>query len=498
MLWLKSTVAVAAILVATAGLPRHAPAQEADATDLEALLDAERPDAGDLETSLGADAFDAEPLLAADALDEIVAPVALYPDALLAQVLVAATYPLQVVKAGRLLEESEGLSDDELTEHIAAQDWDPSILVLLSGFPTVVERMADDLDWTEALGNAMLVQDDDVLAAVQRMREQALDTGYLTSNAAQVVEEDDEQIYIRPADPEVVYVPNYDPALAFTSAPTASPYIAPPRSGFANPLVAGAIAFGATLLVQELFADDDSDDGWDDYWDDRRPIDWRDRQFYPRPHGHWQRDRDDYAWSRERDAYWDRRRDTWRYDEVARERHARHRRDAIAWIDHPSAAPARLGTLRQAALAHEAHAERARALRRAAAREQAADRARPPAAAKEPASVAARKRQAERVRAAAEERRQQDADRTRSAARRAEQARAQREPEKAGVPARERDTGGPLRAGAAEGSSGCTRTERAEGPGRAGATEGPSCCPRAGRAEGTGRAGATEGPSRCA
>ena len=368
--------------------------------------------------------------------------------------------------------------------------------MLLSGFPTVVERMADDLDWTEALGNAMLVQDDDVLAAVQRMREQALDTGYLTSNAAQVVEEDDEQIYIRPADPEVVYVPNYDPALAFTSAPTASPYIAPPQSGFANPLVAGAIAFGATLLVQELFADDDSDDGWDDYWDDRRPIDWRDRQFYPRPHGHWQRDRDDYAWSRERDAYWDRRRDTWRYDEVARERHARHRRDAIAWIDHPSAAPARLGTLRQAALAHEAHAERARAH---------APRRRPRAGSRPRAAAG-------RGEGACERRRPQAAGGT-GPCRRRRAPTAGRRPHPCRRPTRRAGTrsagtregrrsrprtrtGGPLRAGAAEGSNGCTRTERAEG--RAGATEDPSRCPRAGRAEGTGRAGATEGPRRCA
>ena len=475
MLWFKSTVALAAILVATADLPRHAlgPRGRRGRSRGADRRAATRP----REISRrpwSADGFDAEPLLAAEALDAIVAPVALYPDALLAQVLVAATYPLQVVKAGRLLEESEGLSDDELTERISAEDWDPSILVLLSGFPTVVERMADDLDWTEALGNAMLAQDDDVLAAVQRMREQALDTGYLTSNAAQVVEEDDAQIYIRPADPEVVYVPNYDPAMAFTSAPTASPYIAPPRSGFANPLVAGAIAFGAALLIQELFADDDSDDGWDDYWEDRRPIDWRDRQFYPRPHGHWRGDRDDYAWSRERDAYWDHRRDSWRYDEAARERHARHRRDAIAWIDHPSAAPVRLGTLRQAALAHEADAERALAQRRAAAREQAADRARPPAAAKERVSAAARKRQAERARAAAEERRQQDADRTRAAARResrhalsgnqrrpafppANATNRRPAPRRSGgrlerLPANER-AGGPRRAGAAEGSS---------------------------------------------
>ena len=498
MRWFKSTVALAAILVATAGLPRHALAQEADATDLEALIDAQRPDANDPETSPGVDAYNAEPLLAAEALDEIVAPVALYPDALLAQVLVAATYPLQVVKAGRLLEESEGISDDELTEHIAAQDWDPSILVLLSGFPTVVERMADDLDWTEALGNAMLVQDDDVLAAVQRMREQALDTGYLTSNAAQVVEEDDDQIYIRPADPEVVYVPNYDPALAFTSAPTASPYIAPPRSGFANPLVAGAIAFGATLLVQELFADDDSDDGWDDYWDDRRPIDWRDRAVLSAP-----------AWPL---AAGPRR---LRLEPRARRllgpppRHLALRRGCPRTSRPPPPRRDRLDRppVGRPGSPRDPPPGRARSRGPRRTRPRAAPRRRPRAGSRPRAAAG-------RGEGACERRRPQAAGGT-GPCRRRRAPTAGRRPHPCRRPTRRAGTrsagtregrhsrprtrtGGPLRAGAAEGSSGCTRTERAEGPGRAGATEGPSCCPRAGRAEGTGRAGATEGPSRCA
>ena len=101
-----------------------------------------------------------------DQLDALVAPVALYPDPLLAQCLVASTYPLQVVKADRLLAANAGVSDEELAERIAEQEWDPSVMVLLSGFPTVIQRMAADIDWTERLGNAMLQQDDDVLAAV--------------------------------------------------------------------------------------------------------------------------------------------------------------------------------------------------------------------------------------------------------------------------------------------------------------------------------------------
>ena len=131
-----------------------------------------------------------EELLTAEELDELVAPVALYPDALLAQVLVAATYPLEVVKADQFLTAPRGLSEEDIVAEVEAQDWDPSVQVLASGFPTVVERMAEDIAWTEELGFAMLSQDEDVLAAVQRMRIRAEETGYLTSNDAQVVSRD--------------------------------------------------------------------------------------------------------------------------------------------------------------------------------------------------------------------------------------------------------------------------------------------------------------------
>ena len=116
------------------------------------------------------------------------------------------------------------------------------------------------------------------------------------------------QIAIEPANPDVVYVPSYRPETVYVSRPTAQPYIAPPRrtAGFRpNPVLTGALTFGAALLVQELFGssdDDHNDDGWDDYWHHDRPIDWRDRQFFPRPrwealHG---RER---PWSWERDRY---------------------------------------------------------------------------------------------------------------------------------------------------------------------------------------------------
>jgi hypothetical protein len=356
MRWLKTTAAVAA-LVSVGTMATLPLAQE-----LEPLP---RPDLADrvIQQSTALPEADpallpAEEALPAEAIEALVAPVALYPDALLAQVLVAATFPLQIVKADRLLAQSETMTDDEMTDAIAAQDWDPSVLVLTTGFPTVVQRMAADLDWTEQLGNAMVAQDEDVLAAVQRKRDEALDTGYLASNDAQIVEETaDDEIVIRPADPDVVYVPSYDPTLAFTSAPTAAPYVAPRNNPVANPLVAGAVALGAALLITELFGndDDDNDDqGWNDYWHRPQPIDWRDRQVYPR--ASWD-DRGRGSWSHERDCYFDRDRRAWAYDAAVRERREADRRDALDRVAHNRDLRAqRLHTMRAAAAEERARA----------------------------------------------------------------------------------------------------------------------------------------------
>ncbi len=309
---------------------------EDTAQGLRDAIDANTADRASADTAL-----DAEPtFLTEEALDHLVAPVALYPDALLAQVLVAATYPLQVVEADRLLKQKDDLSDEVLGERLKAAAWDPSVTVLASGFPTVIERMSDQLEWTEKLGDAMVNQDDDVLAAVQRKREEAKETGYLADNQAQVVEQDDSgQIAIRPADPKVVYVPSYDPDVVYTSRPTAQPYIAPvtqAQSPIANPLVAGALAFGGALLVQQLFGKNDDDrnnDGWDDYWHRSRPIDWKDRQFYPRPSYRTARGDRNLAWSSERDRYWNPDQRRWqRNTPEARQFYARERRDALGWV----------------------------------------------------------------------------------------------------------------------------------------------------------------------
>ena len=345
----KLTATVAMIAMIAASMPPlavHAQDSDQGLRDAIAANAAERASADDGDTALP---DDGELFLTDDELDELVAPVALYPDALLAQVLVAATYPLQIVEAERLLKKSEDLTDAELSDRLTQADWDPSVLVLASGFPTVVTRMSDELEWTEKLGNAMVQQDDDVLTAVQRKRAEAQETGYLADNAAQVVEEDDSgKIAIKPADPEVVYVPTYDPEVVYTSRPTAQPYIAPVQqvnsNPIANPLVAGALAFGGALLVQNLFGDDDNhnnkhkNEGWNGYWRRDQPIDWRDQQFYPRPR--WDKGNGrNQSWGSERDRYWNPSARRWQRDTpYARREYNQARRDTLGWlvVDNPN------------------------------------------------------------------------------------------------------------------------------------------------------------------
>jgi uncharacterized membrane protein YgcG len=154
-------------------------------------------------------------MLAPNQLDTLVAPIALYPDALLSQIMVAATYPLEVAEAGQWLEQHRDLQGPQLTEAARQQNWDPSVQALIT-FPDVVGRLNADIRWTTDLGNAFLAQQADVMGAVQRMRAQAMAAGKLSSNAQQTVttemDEGQQDIEIQPANPEVVYVPSYNPA----------------------------------------------------------------------------------------------------------------------------------------------------------------------------------------------------------------------------------------------------------------------------------------------
>jgi hypothetical protein len=157
----------------------------------------------------------AEQTLTADQLGDLVAPIALYPDPLLSQILVASTYPLEVVEAGQWLQKNPGLTGTALTAAAQEQNWDPSVQALVV-FPDVIKLLTADVTWTTNLGNAFLGQQSDVMAAVQTMRQRAQQNGKLASSPQETVtaNEQDGQpaIDIEPANPDMMYVPEYDPA----------------------------------------------------------------------------------------------------------------------------------------------------------------------------------------------------------------------------------------------------------------------------------------------
>jgi hypothetical protein len=215
-------------------------------------------------------------------LDQLVARIALYPDPLLANILTASTYWTEIPEAAAWADQHSYLKGDALAQAMQADhlQWDPNIMALLP-FPSVLDMMARDPAWTQQLGNAVLTQDSDVMDAVQRMRQRAMGYGYLTSNDCLNVTSSGGYIQILPVDPNVVYVPYYDPVVVF----------APPRPGFA---IGGAIHFGPGITIGAAFG------GWG-WWlgsgfawpshtilIDRRPWDrvWVNRSAYIHPYVH--------------------------------------------------------------------------------------------------------------------------------------------------------------------------------------------------------------------
>jgi Protein of unknown function (DUF3300) len=152
--------------------------------------------------------------LSAEQLQELVAPIALYPDALVAQILAASAYPTQIVEAERFLQENPNLKGKDLGDAVDQQDWDPSVKALTQ-FPSVLANLDKNLSWTSELGDANLNQQADVMQAVQYMRKKAKEAGNLKTTPQQKVEDHGSDIDIEPADPDVVYVPEYDPGLIY-------------------------------------------------------------------------------------------------------------------------------------------------------------------------------------------------------------------------------------------------------------------------------------------
>jgi hypothetical protein len=150
----------------------------------------------------------------AEELQQLVAPIALYPDALVAQILAASTYPAEIVEADRWMENHANLKGEELAKEIDKLPWDPSVKAMTQ-FPSVLENMDKNLSWTSSLGDAYANQQQDVTDAVQTMRQQAEKAGHLGSNEQENVTTQGKTIIIEPANPEVVYVPAYDPWLVY-------------------------------------------------------------------------------------------------------------------------------------------------------------------------------------------------------------------------------------------------------------------------------------------
>ena len=147
-------------------------------------------------------------------LDQILAPIALYPDTILSHILIASTYPLEVVQAARWTVANDELEGDAALAAVEPKDWAPSVKALVP-FPQILEKMSEDLDWMQKLGDAFLQDEEVVLASIQDLRHRAYDEGNLDDLDHLEVTEDDNQIVIESRVQEVVYVPYYDSRVVY-------------------------------------------------------------------------------------------------------------------------------------------------------------------------------------------------------------------------------------------------------------------------------------------
>jgi uncharacterized membrane protein YgcG len=199
-------------------------------------------------------ASSAQTLLSEGQLDQLLAPIALYPDPLLSEVLMASTYPLEVVEAQRWVTQNKSMQGNALKDAVAKQTWDDSVKSL-TAVPDVLSMMSTKLDWTQKLGDAVLAQQNDVMASVQRLRQHAQSNGKLNSTKEQTVtvskQADKQYIAIAPAQPETIYVPYYDPAVVYGAwtYPDYPPYYFTPPGYIATAAVATGVAFATGVAV---------------------------------------------------------------------------------------------------------------------------------------------------------------------------------------------------------------------------------------------------------
>lgn len=210
-------------------------------------------------------------------LEELVSPIALYPDLLVARILVASTFPTQIVEAARWLQQNPDLKGDEFAKAVNGQPWDPSVRSL-SQFREVIKTMNDSLAWTSSLGEAYYNQPDDVMDAIQRLRNRAVQAGTLKDTPQQKVQiehaaEEPAQgggaqqqvVVIEPAQQNTVYVPQYDSSSVY-GAPVQAPagYTSPPGYTGTELLTTGLLSFGLGMGLMALI--NEGDDDWDCGW----------------------------------------------------------------------------------------------------------------------------------------------------------------------------------------------------------------------------------------
>ncbi len=232
-----------------------APVQAASAEAAPAPADAPPPAAS---TAAVAEASQAAPPASGEAmtpanLDELLAPVALYPDALLAQVLAAASYPQEVMDGGNWLLQNTNLQGQALQDAAKEAGFGAPMQALVL-FPSVVDMMCQNFDWTKQLGSAFNADQGAVMASVQRLRAQAAAVGNLKSTPQQKVEtqtvDKQQVIVIQPADPKIIYVPTYNPQVVYVTPPPPAPVVGPTTG---DVIAAGLIGFTAGVIVGSMF-----------------------------------------------------------------------------------------------------------------------------------------------------------------------------------------------------------------------------------------------------
>ena len=207
-----------------------------------------------------------DPAFSEAELDQMMAPIALYPDALLAQILMAATYPADVAEAVQWSAANSGQDGDAAVEAVQDESWDASVMSLV-GFPQVLTMMGEKPDWVQSVGDAFLAEPETVMDTVQKLRSKAKDEGNLETTEQQkvVVEEPSATetiIIIEPADPQIIYVPSYNPTIIYGRWwwPYYTPwYYRPIGYGFGGAVVRGigfgigiGFGFGSSAINSEL------------------------------------------------------------------------------------------------------------------------------------------------------------------------------------------------------------------------------------------------------